>query len=117
MTRDQKYLAFRALHERPGIFGIPNPWDAGSSRILTAVGFEALATTSAGYAFSIGRSDLPGSLTREGLLANAKEIADATHLPVSADMQNGFGRSPEACAEMIRLAASAGAGRRTTQDG
>ena len=107
-TREEKYDAFRALHERPGIFLIPNPWDAGSSRILTALGFEALATTSAGYAFSIGRSDLPGSLTREGVLTNAKEIAEATHLPVSADMQNGFGRSPEACAEMIRLAAKAG---------
>jgi 2-methylisocitrate lyase-like PEP mutase family enzyme len=107
-TREEKVETFRALHERPGIFLIPNPWDAGSSRILTALGFEALATTSAGYAFSAGRSDATGSLTREGLLANAKEIADATHLPVSADMQNGFGDSPEAAAEMVRLAAAAG---------
>jgi 2-methylisocitrate lyase-like PEP mutase family enzyme len=107
-TREQKYETFRALHQRPGIFVIPNPWDAGSARILTALGFEALATTSAGYAFSAGRPDEVGALTREGLLANAKAIAEATHLPVSADMQNGFGRAPEACAEIIRLAAGVG---------
>jgi len=107
-TREQKYEAFRALHERAGVFVIPNPWDAGSARILTALGFEALATTSAGYAFSAGRLDSVEELTREGLLANAKAIVEATHLPVSADMQNGFGRAPEACAEMVRLAAGVG---------
>jgi len=108
MTRDQKYEAFRALHARPGIFVIPNPWNAGSARILTAMGFEALATTSAGYAFSVGRGDFSADLTRDGVLANAREIVDATHLPVSADMQDGFGWSPEACAETIRQAAGVG---------
>ena len=105
-TREQKYEAFRALHARPGIFVIPNPWDAGSARILTALGFEALATTSAGYAFSAALEDT--NLTRDGVFANAKEILEATHLPVSADLQNGFGKSPEACAETIRLAADLG---------
>ena len=108
MTREQKYNAFKALHERPGTFIIPNPWNAGTARILTALGFEALATTSAGYAFSLGRQDSNSQVTREGTLANAKEIVDATHLPVSADMQDGFGPSPESCAEMIRLASAIG---------
>jgi 2-methylisocitrate lyase-like PEP mutase family enzyme len=107
-TRDQKLSAFRALHERPGIFLIPNPWNAGSARILAAMGFEALATTSAGLAFSIGRADVAADLTREAVLANAKEIVEATDLPVSADMQDGFGRAPEACAETVRLAAGVG---------
>ena len=108
MTRAQKYEAFRALHARPGIFVIPNPWNAGSARILTELGFEALATTSAGYAFSVGRGDFSADLTREGVLANAKEIVEATDLPVSADMLDGFGRAPAACAETVRLAVEAG---------
>jgi 2-methylisocitrate lyase-like PEP mutase family enzyme len=107
-TRDQKYETFRALHARPGIFVIPNPWNAGSARILTALGFQALATTSAGYAFSVGRGDYSADLTREGVLGNAKEIVEATDLPVSADMQDGFGRAPEACAETVRLAVGVG---------
>ena len=92
----------------PGIFVIPNPWNAGSAKILTALGFEALATTSAGYAFSAGRVDSTAVLTRDGVLANAKVIVEATHLPVSADLQDGFGRSPEMCAETIRRAAEVG---------
>src|SRR5438552_13601878 len=104
MTREQKYEAFKALHERKGIFVIPNPWNAGTAKILTALGFEALATTSAGYAFSAGREDSTASLMRAGVLENAREIVDATHLPVSADLQDGFGPSPEFCAETIRLA-------------
>jgi len=108
VTREQKYEAFRALHERPGIFVIPNPWDAGSAKILTALGFEALATTSSGFAFSTGRVDSSAVLTREDLLANAKAIVEATSLPVSADLQDGFGPSPEMCAETIRLAAESG---------
>ena len=108
MTREQKYNAFKALHKRPGTFIIPNPWNAGTAKILTALGFEALATTSAGYAFSLGRQDSNSQVTREGTLANAKEIVDATHLPVSADMQDGFGPSPESCSEMIRLASAIG---------
>jgi 2-methylisocitrate lyase-like PEP mutase family enzyme len=108
VTRAEKYQTFRALHERPGIFVIPNPWDAGTARILTALGFEALATTSAGYAFSIGRPDSTAELTRAGILENAKAIVEATHLPVSADLQDGFGRSPETCAETVRLASDVG---------
>lgn len=100
--------AFRALHERAGIFAIPNPWNAGSARMLAALGFEALATTSAGFAFSIGKPDVEGAVTREETLANAREIVEATPLPVSADLENGFGDEPEACAETIRLAAAAG---------
>src|SRR5277367_5543631 len=107
-TREEKYKAFRELHERPGIFLIPNPWNAGTAKILTGLGFEALATTSAGYAFNAGSVDSTAVLTRDGVLANAKEIVDATDLPVSADLQDGFGRAPEACAETIRLAADAG---------
>ena len=108
MTRDQRYETFRALHERPGAFVIPNPWNAGTARILTAFGFEALATTSAGYAFSIGRPDSAAELSRDDLLENAKAIVEATHLPVSADLQNGFGHTPEICAETIRLASDIG---------
>jgi 2-methylisocitrate lyase-like PEP mutase family enzyme len=108
VTRDQKYKAFRSLHERPGAFVIPNPWNAGTARILTALGFEALATTSAGYAFAVGRRDSAAALTRDETLENAKTIVDATHLPVSADLVDGFGRSPEICAATIRLAAAIG---------
>jgi 2-methylisocitrate lyase-like PEP mutase family enzyme len=108
MTREQKYKAFKALHERTGTFVIPNPWNAGTAKILTALGFEALATTSAGYAFSIGQEDSTANLTRDGILANAKEIVEATYLPVSADLQDGFGPSPETCSETIRLASAIG---------
>lgn len=100
--------AFRTLHERPGIFAIPNPWDAGSARILATLGFEALATTSAGFAFSVGRPDAEGAIGREETLANARAIVDATSLPVSADLENGFGDDPDTCAETILLAAAAG---------
>ncbi|HTA38036.1 MAG TPA: isocitrate lyase/phosphoenolpyruvate mutase family protein [Candidatus Acidoferrales bacterium] len=106
MTREQKLQTFRALHERAGLFIMPNPWNAGTARILEALGFEALATTSAGDAFMAGRRD--GKLTRAETLANAKTIVEATVLPVSADLENGFGRSPEECAQTIRLAAEAG---------
>lgn len=100
--------AFRTLHERPGIFAIPNPWDAGSARILATLGFEALATTSAGFAFSVGRPDAEGAIGREETLANARAIVDATSLPVSADLENGFGDDPDTCAETILRAAAAG---------
>jgi 2-methylisocitrate lyase-like PEP mutase family enzyme len=108
VTREQQHLAFRQLHERPGAFVIPNPWNAGTARILTALGFEALATTSAGYAFSVGRRDSAAGLTREEVLENARAIVEATHVPVSADLEDGFGSSPEACAATIRLAADIG---------
>jgi 2-methylisocitrate lyase-like PEP mutase family enzyme len=107
-THQQKFELFRTLHQRPGLFIIPNPWDAGSAKILTALGFEALATTSAGYAFSAGFPDSAASITREDLLENARAISDATHLPVSADLQNGFGPSPDVCAETILRAAEIG---------
>src|ERR1700759_940385 len=103
-----KFETFRALHRRPGCFVIPNPWDAGSARILTSLGFQALATTSAGAAFSAGYLDSAPEMTREAILSNAKAIVDATPLPVSADLQHGFGDSPEACAETIRLASETG---------
>ncbi len=102
----EKAAVFRALHTRPGAFVIPNPWDAGTARILAAVGFEALATTSAGLAFALGRRD--GGAGREETLANARAIVEATDLPVSADLENGFGDAPEAVAETIRLAAGVG---------
>jgi len=104
-TRAEK---FSHLHSRPGIFAIPNPWDAGSARILAMLGFEALATTSAGFAFSLGRPDAEGAISREETLANARAIVDATELPVSADLENGFGDDPSVCAETIALAAKAG---------
>ncbi|MBK5187722.1 MAG: isocitrate lyase/phosphoenolpyruvate mutase family protein [Gemmatimonadaceae bacterium] len=107
-TQADKAKTFQALHARPGAFVIPNPWDAGTARILTRLGFEALTTTSAGLAFVLGRRDGDGSVTRDDALANAKAIIDATHLPVAADLENGYGDAPEAAAETIRLAASVG---------
>jgi 2-methylisocitrate lyase-like PEP mutase family enzyme len=89
-----------------GAFIIPNPWDVGTARILAHLGFKALATTSMGYAFSVGRCD--NTVNREESLAYASEVASATNLPVSADLQNGFGDSPEIVAETVRLAATAG---------
>ncbi|HEX7052806.1 MAG TPA: isocitrate lyase/phosphoenolpyruvate mutase family protein [Burkholderiales bacterium] len=106
-TQSEKARAFRALHERPGIFVIPNPWDAGSARLLASLGFEALATTSLGYAASIGRLD--GSLSRDEILANCRAIAEATDLPVSADLENGYADDPKEAAQTMRLAAEAGA--------
>jgi 2-methylisocitrate lyase-like PEP mutase family enzyme len=100
--------AFKALHERPGIFAIPNPWDAGSAKMLAMLGFEALATTSAGFAFSIGKPDAEGAIDRNETLDNARTIVEATSLPVSADLENGFGDDPETCSETILLAAKAG---------
>ena len=92
----------------PGAFVMPNPWDVGTARILAGLGFEALATTSAGFAFTLGRRDAEGAITRDEALAHARTIVDATPLPVSADLENGFGDAPEAVAETIRRAAAAG---------
>jgi len=108
IDQGSRFTVFRELHERPGAFVIPNPWDAGSARILTALGFEALATTSVGFAFSIGRRDSAAGLTRELVLENARAIVEATELPVSADLEDGFGSAPEACAATIRAAAGIG---------
>jgi 2-methylisocitrate lyase-like PEP mutase family enzyme len=104
VSQAEKAERFRRLHARPGAFVIPNPWDAGTARILTSLGFEALTTTSAGLAFALGRRDGAGAITRDETLANAKAIVDATELPVAADLENGFGHTPEAVAETIRLA-------------
>ncbi len=108
ISQAEKGERFRALHDRPGAFVIPNPWDAGTARILTSLGFEALTTTSAGLAFTLGRRDGAGLVTREETLANAKAVAEATDLPVAADLENGFGDAPEDAAETIRLAGEAG---------
>jgi 2-methylisocitrate lyase-like PEP mutase family enzyme len=105
-TQNDKAARFRALHEGPGAFVIPNPWDAGSARILAALGFPALATSSGASAGVLGRRD--GKVTREEALAHARAIGEATDLPVSADLEKGFGDAPAAAAETIRLAAGVG---------
>ncbi len=104
----EKFEHFKSLHHSGSAFVIPNPWDAGSARILSAMGFQALATTSAGYAFSVGRRDSFAGLSRTELLANASAIVEATELPVSADLEDGFGAAPEVCAETVRMAAGVG---------
>jgi 2-methylisocitrate lyase-like PEP mutase family enzyme len=102
----QKGGAFRTLHEGPGAFVIPNPWDVGSARVLEALGFQALATTSGGFAISIGKLD--GEPGRDAVLAHAAGLVGATDLPVSADLENGFGDSPDDVVKTIRGAAAAG---------
>jgi 2-methylisocitrate lyase-like PEP mutase family enzyme len=118
VTQAEKALKFRALHKlpadpgapivpaAPGAFIIPNPWDAGSARILAALGFESLATTSSGFALTQGRRD--GAVTREEVLAHCRSIVAACDLPVAADLENGFGNDPKIVAETIRLAAATG---------
>jgi 2-methylisocitrate lyase-like PEP mutase family enzyme len=106
LTQVEKGQIFAALHERDRAFIIPNPWDVGTARLLAQLGFEALATTSAGYSFSMGQRD--NSITRIDMMAHVATIAAATELPVSADLENGFGDSPEFVAETIKLAAGAG---------
>jgi 2-methylisocitrate lyase-like PEP mutase family enzyme len=108
VSQANKHRTFLDLHSRPGAFVIPNPWDAGSARILTALGFEALATTSAGFAFAIGRRDSAAALSREAILQNAQSIVAATDLPVSADLEDGFGSDPEACATTVSTASKVG---------
>jgi 2-methylisocitrate lyase-like PEP mutase family enzyme len=102
----EKARRFRALHEAPSAFVIANAWDAGSARVLAGLGFEAIATSSGACANVLGRTD--GHVTREEALAHCRAIAQAVDLPVAADLENGFGHSPEAAAETIRLAAAAG---------
>jgi 2-methylisocitrate lyase-like PEP mutase family enzyme len=106
-SQAEKAMAFRALHERSGAFIIPNPWDAGTAKLLAALGFEALATTSLGLANMLGRAD--SAVTRGEVLDNCRSIAAATDLPVNADLENCFAHAPAAAAETIRLAAEAGA--------
>jgi 2-methylisocitrate lyase-like PEP mutase family enzyme len=106
VSQNEKAVRFRALHERNGLFVIPNPWDAGSSRLLAGMGFNALASSSGAAATSIGKRD--GGLTRDQALEHSRMIVDATDLPVSADLERGFGEAPEVVAETIRRAAEVG---------
>ena len=106
LTQSEKGQAFRALHGRDNAFLLPNPWDAGTARLLAHLGFKALATTSAGYAFSAGQQD--NMIDRDEMMAHILAVVSATDLPVSADLGNGFGDSPERVAETIRLAAATG---------
>ncbi len=106
LSQKEKAEAFVALHEAPGCFVIANPWDAGSARILAALGYKALTTTSAGYAWSIGRTDYQAG--REAVLEHVRQVAPSVDLPLNGDLENGFGHAPEDCAETIRLSAEAG---------
>ena len=106
-SQADKASAFHALHERAGAFIIPNPWDAGTAKLLAALGFEALATTSLGLANTLGRDD--SAVSRAEVIANCRAITEATDLPINVDLENGFAHAPEAAAEAIRLAAEAGA--------
>ena len=105
-SQAEKGETFRALHGRDRAFIIPNPWDIGTARLLQSLGFEALATTSAGFAFSIGKPD--GAVDRETMLAHAADVVAATDLPISADLENGYGDAPAYVGETIRLAADVG---------
>lgn len=106
ITQKEKAERFRALHEKQGAFIIPNPWDIGSARILAGLGFQALATTSAGFANSFGRLD--GQMSRDEVIDHCRALCQATDLPVSADLENCFADDPEEAAETIRLGARAG---------
>jgi 2-methylisocitrate lyase-like PEP mutase family enzyme len=113
-TQSEKAAAFVRLHEGPGAFVIPNPWDIASARILAGLGFQALATSSAASAAVLGKKD--GGLTRDEAIAHAQSIVNAVDLPVSADLERGFGDSPEAVAETVRRAAEAGLAGCTIED-
>ncbi|MGW3682880.1 isocitrate lyase/PEP mutase family protein [Streptomyces prasinus] len=104
----QRAVVFRALHEGPEPFVVPNPWDAGTARILAGLGFAALATTGAGLAHGLGLADGADLVGRDTVLENARTIVGATPLPVSADLESGFGDTPEEVAETFRQAAAAG---------
>jgi len=103
-----KAKIFKALHQRHGIFVMPNAWEAGSAKILASLGFEAIASTSAGLAYSMGKPDGESKITREDTIKNAQAIVNATHLPVSADLENGYNDDPESCANTIIQAAEVG---------
>ncbi len=106
----------RELQSRPGILVLPNPWDRGTARLLANIGFKALATTSAGFAFSIGRRDGDGAVSRSETFEHVRQIVEATELPVSADLENGFGDSPEAVAETVRQAGIVGLAGASIED-
>src|SRR5215831_6092539 len=107
-TQSERARAFRTLHERPGIFAMPNPWDAGTAKLFASLGFEALATTSFGLANALGRVDGTLAVSREELIANCREIAGATDLPVNADLENGYADDPKKAASILRDAAAVG---------
>ncbi|WP_077001355.1 oxaloacetate decarboxylase [Variovorax sp. KK3] len=115
MTRSvaEKRAAFRALHAQ-GCFMLPNPWDVGSARYLHSLGFEALATTSSGFAWSRGRAD--GALSREAVLAHLRELVGATDLPVNADFENGFAADPQGVAQSVRMAIDTGVAGLSIED-
>jgi len=112
--QQERATRFRALHERDGVFVIPNPWDAGSARVLAGLGFEALATTSSGFAFTLGRSD--GAVSCDEVMAHIRDLVAATPLPVSADLENCFSDDPAEAAGAIRLASEAGASGGSIED-
>ena len=114
-SQTERGAAFAALHEREGMFLLPNPWDAGSAKILAALGYDALATSSAGIAASEGLGDY--EIIRDMKMLHIRKLAEATDLPLSADLENGFGHHPEYCAETIRLGAEAGNLSRGTPPG
>src|ERR1700730_2638347 len=113
-TQAEKCKAFRQLHERPGLFVMPNPWDVGSARMLESLGFEAVATTSSGFALSQGRHDC--QMGRDAVLAHCRVLVAATSVPVSADLENGFGDEPQTVAETIRLASETGVAGGSIED-
>lgn len=106
--QSENYQTLKAMHASAGAFVMPNPWDAGSAKLLAAMGFQALATTSAGYAFSAGKRDGEAGLSRAEVLENARAIVAAVDLPVTADLEDGFGSAPEACSETVRQACAVG---------
>jgi len=108
LSQAEKAVQFQQLHEQAECFVIPNPWDVGSAKILMQLGFEALATTSAGLAFSLGYSDAEGNLSCDVVLANARQIVEASNLPVSVDLENGYSGDPEKIGNTIRRAAESG---------
>src|SRR5262245_12392567 len=105
-TQAERAADFAALHQAPGAFVAPNPWDPGSARILAGLGFKALTTTSSGYARSIGVTDHRAG--RDNVMSHVRALVAAVDLPISADLENGFGREPETVAEPIRLGAQSG---------
>ncbi len=107
-TPAEKGRLFRELHQRPGILILPNPWDAGTAKLLASLGFEALATTSLGMSNVLGRPDGEGAVSRAELLENCRIIAEATDLPVNADLENGYADDPKAAASILRDAAAVG---------
>lgn len=107
-SQEEKGKLFRDLHERPGVILLPNPWDAGTAKLLQSLGFEALATTSLGMSNALGRVDGDNAVSREELLENCRVIAEATDLPVNADLENGYADDPTKAASILRDAAAAG---------